>query len=132
MAIIVFFVMVLIVRERAWEIGTLKALGAPTGGIVLGFLTEAVALCAMGGVLAMVVFAALGGPLAQQVFALAMGPFLPAHYKDSLAETLAFSGIGPGTIGLPAALAIVVAVVGSAYGIRQIIRLSPLAAMRHE
>ena len=51
MVIVVFFVMLLVVRERAWEIGTFKALGASNGGIVLSFLTEALALCAVGALL---------------------------------------------------------------------------------
>ncbi len=133
MVIVVFFVMLLVVRERAWEIGTLKAIGASNGGIVLGFLTEAVALCAVGGVLGTLLFTALGGPIARRLFSLGIAPFLPAQYKDVLAESLTISSaLGATTIGLLVAVSIVVATMGSAYSIRQILRLSPLEAIRNE
>ncbi len=132
MVIVVFFVMLLVVRERAWEIGTLKALGAPNTGIVVGFLTEAFALCVLGGALALTVFAVSGGPIARRLFALGLAPFLPAQYKDTLVEALTMSGLGATTLGLLLIVALVVAALGSAYSVRQILRLSPLEAMRHE
>ena len=132
MVVVVFFVMLLVVRDRAWEIGTLKALGAPNAGIVLSFLTEALALCALGGALALAVFGVSGGPIARRLFALGVTPFLPAHYKDSLGEALNLSGVGAATLGVLLIVAVVVAALGSAYSVRQILRLSPLEAMRHE
>ncbi|MGH7356601.1 MAG: ABC transporter permease [Candidatus Rokuibacteriota bacterium] len=133
MVIVVFFVMLLIIRERAWEIGTLKAIGAGNGGIVLSFMTEALALCAVGAVLGTVLFLAWGGPLARRVFAVGMAPFLPAHYKDSFGATLSVSStLGPTAIGFLIAVLVVVAAAGSAYALRQIVRLSPLEALRNE
>jgi ABC-type antimicrobial peptide transport system permease subunit len=132
MVIVVFFVMLLGVRERAWEIGTLKALGAPNRGIVVSVLTEALALCVLGGALALLLFGLSGGPLARRVFTLGMAPFLPAHYKDALVETLTLSGIAPATLGAMLVVCVVVAAAGSAYAVRQIVQLSPLEAMRHE
>ena len=61
-----------------------------------------------------------------------MAPFLPAHYKDTLGEALSLSGLGAATLGVLLVVAIVVAALGSAYSVRQILRLSPLEAMRHE
>src|SRR5438093_4420630 len=81
MLVVVFFVMLLIVRERAWEIGTFKALGASNGGIVLSFLTEAVALCAVGALLSMLLFSVWGGEIAPRAFGVGVAPFLPAAYK---------------------------------------------------
>lgn len=132
MVVIVFFVMLLNVRERAWEIGTLKALGAPNRGIVVSVLTEALALCALGGGLAVLLFGASGAMIARRMFVLAVGPFLPAHYKDTLVETLTLSGVGPVALAVLLAVCVGVATVGSAYAVRQIIRLSPLEAIRHE
>ncbi len=132
MVIVVFFVMLLVVRERAWEIGTLKALGAPSTGIVLSFLTEALALCAAGGILGGLAFGVSGGPIARRLFALGIGPFLPSHYRESLPETLNWSGVGVATFGLLPVVVVLAAVIGSAYSVRQILRLSPLEAMRHE
>jgi ABC-type antimicrobial peptide transport system permease subunit len=133
MVIVVFFVMLLIVRERSWEIGTLKALGAPNGGIVLGFLTEAVALCAVGAVLGTVLFGLVGGPITRRAFSLGIAPFLPPQYKDTLFESLSLSaGFGPATVGVLLGVCLAVAIAGSVWSVRQIVRLSPLEAIRHE
>lgn len=133
LVIVVFFVMLLVVRERAWEIGTFKALGASDGGIVISFLTEAVALCGVGAVVGTVVFGLWGGTIAQRVFDLGVAPFLPAQYKDTLAGALSLSlDLGPATWALLAIVCVVAAFAGSAWGIRQIVRLSPMEAIRHE
>jgi len=133
MVIVVFFVMLLVVRERSWEIGTLKAIGAPNGGIVVGFLTEAIALCAVGAALGTLLFGLVGGPIARRMFSLAVAPFLPAQYKDTLVESLALSAsLGPATLGLLLGVCLAVAIAGSAWSVRQILRLSPLEAIRNE
>jgi len=134
MVVVVFFVMLVTVRERAREIGTLKAIGASDGGLVVQFLAEAIALSIVGGLLGMGLFRALGGTIAGRLFALSIGPFLPAQYKDTLFDSLGgvSSGIGPSTVGLVLVIALVVASVGSAYGVWQLTRLSPVEAMRHE
>lgn len=134
MVIVVFFVMLVTVRERAREIGTLKAIGASDGGIVVQFLAEATALSLVGGLLGMALFRAVGGVLAGRLFALSVGPFLPAQYKDTLFASLGgiSSGVGPSTIGIVLLIAAVVAAVGSGYGVWQVTRLSPVEAMKHE
>ncbi len=133
MVIVVFFVMLLVVRERAWEIGTFKALGASNGGIVLSFLTEAVALCAVGALLSMLLFSVWGGEIAPRAFGVGVAPFLPAAYKDTLVNALTLApDISPDTFGLLAIVCIAAALAGSAWGIWQIVRLSPMEAMRHE
>ena len=133
MVIVVFFVMLLVVRERSWEIGTLKAIGAPNAGIVLGFLTEAVALCAVGALLGTALFGVVGGSITRRVFSLGIAPFLPPHYKDALLESLNLStGLGPATVGVLLGVCVAVAIAGSAWSVRQIVRLSPLEAIRNE
>jgi len=133
MVIVVFFVMLLIVRERSQEIGTLKAIGAPNAGIVLGFLTEAVALCAVGALLGTALFGVIGGPVARRAFSLGIAPFLQPHYKDTLLESLSLSaGVGPATVGVLLGVCAAVAVAGSLWSVRQIVRLSPLEAIRNE
>jgi ABC-type antimicrobial peptide transport system permease subunit len=134
MVVVVFFVMLVTVRERAREIGTLKAIGASDGGIVIQFLAEAIALSAIGGLFGMALFRAFGGALAGRLFGLSMVPFLPAQYKDTLFESLGDigSGVGPSTVGMILLIALVVAAVGSAYGVWQVTRLSPVEAMKHE
>src|SRR5918996_432501 len=90
MVIVVFFVLLMIVRERAREIGTLKAIGASNGGVTAQFLTEAVALSLLGGALGLLLFRAVGALITGRLFALSIGPFLPSHYKP-LFESLAVS-----------------------------------------
>ena len=113
MVVVVFFVMLVTVRERAREIGTLKGIGASDGGIVVQFLAEAMALSIVGGLFGMVLFRAVGGALAGRLFALSVGPFLPAQYKDTLFASLGgiSSGVGPSTIGIVLLIAAVVAAV---------------------
>jgi ABC-type antimicrobial peptide transport system permease subunit len=134
MVVVIFFVMLVTVRERAREIGTLKAIGASDGGIVAQFLAEATALSVIGGLVGVLLFRALGGALGRSLFALSISPFLPASYKDTLFESLggASSGVGPSTVGLVLLIAVVVASVGSGYGAWQVTRLSPVEAMKHE
>ncbi|WP_018991689.1 ABC transporter permease [Aromatoleum toluclasticum] len=132
MVLVVYFVMLLVVRERAREIGTLKAIGASDAGIVASFLTEAVLLCAVGAIAGALLFALWGGALAQLVFGLGVGPFLPAQY-GSLATTLSLAPrFDPSTLAVLVVASVVAALGGSAWGIRQIIRLSPMEAMRNE
>jgi ABC-type antimicrobial peptide transport system permease subunit len=132
MVIVVFFVLLMIVRERAREIGTLKAIGASNGGVTAQFLTEAVALSLLGGALGLLLFRAVGAMITGRLFALSIGPFLPSHYKP-LFESLAVSNqISVSVVVLVLVVAVLAAVVGSAYGVWQAVKLSPLEAMKHE
>lgn len=132
MVLVVFFVMLLVVRERAWEIGTLKAIGASDSGIVASFLTEAVLLCAVGAVAGALLFALWGGALAQLVFGLGVSPFLPAQYT-SLATTLSLAPrFDTTTLAVLIGASVFAALGGSAWSIRQIVRLSPMEAIHHE
>ncbi|HEV8553203.1 MAG TPA: ABC transporter permease [Casimicrobiaceae bacterium] len=132
MVIVVFFVMLLMVRERAWEIGTLKAIGASDSGIVVSFLTEAVLLCAIGALAGALLFAIWGGALAQLIFGLGVSPFLPPQYSN-LASTLSLAPrFGTTTLVVLIGAGVFATLGGSAWGIRQIVRLSPLEAIRHE
>lgn len=132
MVLVVFFVMLLVVRERAWEIGTLKAIGASNAGIVASFLTEAVLLCAVGAVAGAVFFALWGGALAQLVFGLGVSPFLPTQYA-SLATTLSLAPrFDTTTLAALIGASVLSALGGSAWGIWQIVRLSPMEAIHHE
>ena len=132
MVIVIFFVMLLVVRERAWEIGTFKALGASDAGIAMSFLTEAILLCAIGAMAGVVLFLFWGGSLAHLIFGFGIAPFLPAQY-NTLAGSLALTPrFGPTTLGILVAACLFAALAGSAWSIRQIMRLSPIEAIRHE
>jgi ABC-type antimicrobial peptide transport system permease subunit len=132
MVVVVFFAMLMLVRERAREIGTLKAIGASNGRIAGQFLAEAVALSLLGGIVGLIVFRFLGEAAAGRLFAIGIGPFLPTHYRP-LFESLSLDTQLSGFLLLLALLAAVAAaVIGGAYGVWQAMRLSPVEAMKHE
>ncbi|MBQ9613867.1 MAG: ABC transporter permease [Lachnospiraceae bacterium] len=53
-------IMTVSITERTKEIGTRKALGAPNGAIRMQFITEAIIICLLGGVLGMLLGVAAG------------------------------------------------------------------------
>jgi ABC-type lipoprotein release transport system permease subunit len=133
LAVIVYFVMLLVVRQRAWEIGTLKAIGAPNGSIAAAFLAEAFAYGLAGSALGLALFLGFGAPIAKRAFGLAVGPFIPPQYKDTLLEVLSVSaGLDAPQLALVVAVVALVSLAGSAHGLAHLVRLSPLQAMRQE
>lgn len=132
MTIVVFFVMLMQVRERSREIGTLKAIGAGNGGVVLQFLSEAIALTLLGGIVGMIFFAVLGRAITGQLFALGIGPFLPSHYRPLFDSLSVSNELSAAALSVVVGIAIVAAAIGSAYGLWQVSKLSPLEAMKHE
>jgi ABC-type antimicrobial peptide transport system permease subunit len=133
MVTVVFFVTLLNVRDRTREIGTLKALGASDRGVAASFLVEALVLAALGAALGAAIFAALGGLTAGGFFGVAVSPFLPAHYKDALKGVLSTTaGFGASSAGWLMLTTLFAACAGSAWSLRQIVKLSPVEAIRHE
>lgn len=132
MTVVVFFVLLMQVRERAREIGTLKAIGASNGGVTLQFLTEALAFSVLGGLLGLVLFRLLGEAVTARLFVLGIGPFLPSHYKPLFESLSVSSHISVSVVLLVVVVAVIAAVIGSGYGVWQAIRLSPLEAMKDE
>jgi len=132
MLIVVFFTMLLIVRERAREIGTLKALGASNAGVVIQFLSEAVALSVIGGVLGVLLFEGLGSLAGERLFTLSVAPLLPAEYRETLFASLGINaGVSPSGLGLLGLACLATAILGSLYGVWRLLKLSPLEAIRH-
>jgi len=132
MTIVIFFVTLMQVRERSREIGTLKAIGASDGGVTVEVLTEAVALTILGGLVALVFFKILGEMISGPVFAIGITPFLPSHYKPLVQSLSVSNQISASGLGDLVLIAFVASVVGSAYGLWQVVKLSPLEAMKHE
>ncbi len=132
MVVVVFFVQLMQVRERAREIGTLKAIGASNRGVSAQFLAEAIGLTLLGGVFGLALFKLAGEALTGRLFAIGIGPFLPSHYKPLFDSLTVGSDISVPLVGLVIVTAVIAAVLGSAYGVWQATRLSPLEAMKHE
>ncbi len=64
---IVFFIMVLVTRERRREIGTLKALGASDSDVLRQFMVETMTITVIGAAFGLVVAAVAGGLIADTV-----------------------------------------------------------------
>jgi len=109
-AVVTVFVMVLSMRERIREIGTLKAIGASNREVVLQFLSEAFGMSAIGAVGAL----------------LLVLPFAPLLGR-MLGVPIAFDAH---TALLVIAVSILFAALGSLYPVFQGVRLSPIEAMR--
>lgn len=132
MVVVVFFVLLMQVRERSREIGTLKAIGASNAGVTAQFLAEAIGLTLLGGALGLAGFKFVGEALTGRLFAIGIGPFLPSHYKPLFDSLSVGSDISASLVSLVILTAVIAAVLGSAYGVWQAARLSPLEAMKHE
>jgi ABC-type antimicrobial peptide transport system permease subunit len=130
---VVFFLMLLLVRERRREIGTLKALGIPAGAIIASLLTEAVAFTLLGALLAAGLFALTGAGATEGFLAHGLTSVLPQQYQGAFGSSLGVStALDPTTLAALAAAALGVALLGSLYSAYQTTRLSPLEAIRHE
>jgi ABC-type antimicrobial peptide transport system permease subunit len=132
MVIVIFFVTLLQVRERSREIGTLKAIGASDGGVMVEVLSEAMALTILGGLIALIFFKILGETITGPVFAFSITPFLPSHYQPLVHSLSVSNQIPAAGLGVLVSIAFLASMVGSAYGLWQVIKLSPLEAMKHE
>jgi ABC-type antimicrobial peptide transport system permease subunit len=132
MLIVVFFTMLLVVRERTREIGTLKAIGASDAGITVQFLSEAIGLSVLGGVLGAMLFQVVGSAVGERLFRLSIAPLLPAEYRDTLFASLGVgAGVSPASLGLLGLACVAAAMLGSLYGVWRLLKLSPLEAIRH-
>ncbi|NBA95225.1 ABC transporter permease [Pseudomonas sp. R5(2019)] len=132
MVVVVFFVLLMQVQERSCEIGTLKAIGASNAGVTQQFLAEAIGLTLLGGLFGLVLFKFAGEALTGRLFAIGIGPFLPNQYKPLFDSLTVDSDISAALVASVVLTAVIAAVLGSAYGVWQATKLSPLEAMKHE
>lgn len=132
MIVVIFFVLLMQVRERSREIGTLKAIGASNAGVTVQFVTEAIALTLLGGVFGLTLFKFAGDALTGRLFAIGIGPFLPSQYKSLFGSLTVGSDISAQLIVSVVLTAVVAALLGSAYGVWQATKLSPLEAMKND
>lgn len=110
-ALAVMTTMTAVVLERRAEIGLMKAIGADGGQIALIFLSEAGLIGLAGGLLGYLVGLGLAGFIGRQVFAAAVS--LP-----------------PVILPVTLALALGVALLGSAQPVRHAVRLEPVMLLR--
>jgi putative ABC transport system permease protein len=105
-------IMLVSVTERTREIGIRKALGATRNNILFQFLTEAVTLCVLGGVVGV-----------------AAGLCLSIVLRDSFGWSTV---LGPGAVVLAFAFAASVGMVFGVWPARRASSLDPIEALRYE
>jgi putative ABC transport system permease protein len=148
-AVIVLLTMTMIVRERKKEIGVIKAIGGTNVKVIAQFMTEALTLTIIGGVLGLAMGIAVSGSITQGL--------VDAQANSSSAQQAAPGGAGglgrrfaqfggtaqrglqavtssvtPQTIGAGVGLTLLIAVLGSALPAYFIARIRPAEVLRTE
>ena len=106
------------VTERTREIGIRKATGASHGDLLAQFLTESVAISAVGSILG----AALG----------IGGAYAATAIMRAKAGAFIYAGLSIGTLLVAAAISVATGLAFGAYPALRAARLSPIEAIRHE
>ena len=132
-ALIIFLVMVMTVRERKREVGTMKAIGGANSSIVYQFMTEALTLAALGGAAGIIVGALTASSITSSLIAgndKTTGSARSSTALQHLTQVHATATLPEVLIGLAGVLAI--AAVGSAAASYLTSRIQPAEALRSE
>lgn len=151
-AVIVLLMMTMIVRERRREIGVIKAIGGTNGKVIAQFVTEALTLTVIGGVIGILLGIAISGsitkglvenqsntssqqrdPIGAQQGAprgtMMRGGFLGGAQQGLTDIT---STVSPAVIASGIGLTLLIAVIGSALPAWFIARIRPAEVLRTE
>ncbi len=140
---IIFFIMLLVTRERKKEIGTLKAIGASNGGILKQFMAETMIITLAAAVVGIVLATAGGSAISSKFFS-------PGNILSDGQSNLRNLGVYAGSIDTYALLApisfnfsaanlayvfaaaVMLGIIGVLYPAAQIFRMNPSEALKHE
>jgi putative ABC transport system permease protein len=116
-AVVIFLVMVMTVRERKREVGTMKAIGGSSASITGQFMAEALTLAALGGVAGLAAGALAAGSITTSL----VGGHHQLHATATLPEVLT------GLAGI-----LLIAALGSAAAAYLTSRIQPAQALRSD
>jgi putative ABC transport system permease protein len=153
-SLIILLTMVMIVRERRREVGILKAIGASTASVMTQFITEAVTLCLLAGIVGILFGFAASAPVTKALVTnasssttstqntslrVAGGPGATAGGARLFRAGARGIGIGNVTttvgwnlLGYGLGAIVVIAVLGSAIPVWLITKIRPAEVMRAE
>ena len=146
-ALIILLAMVMIVRERRREIGVIKAIGGTNAKVVGQFMSEAITLTIVGGIIGLALGIAVSGPITQSLVSnqstttnTMTGPGGrgfgggPRVFNQQLTTNIkdVTSTLSPQTFAISAGLVLLIAVIGSALPAWVIARVRPAEVLRTE
>jgi putative ABC transport system permease protein len=134
-ALIVFFAMLLVTRERNREVGILKAVGASDGEVARQFAAEALGLSAFGGLAGLFVFVLGGARVATVLLGVASSGLNPATAmggENPTSNLLLSYELTPAALGFALIGVALLTIVGGILPVVRAMRLRPADAMRNE
>ncbi len=154
-AIIILLSMIMIVRERRREIGVMKAIGGTNRSVMAQFMSEALSLTIVGGIIGLILGVAVSGPMTNslvtnnQSSAATTAEQGPGQRGGGMRRGGGFGPMGPGaqaqqtikdisatvtpaTFAIAVGMTLLIAIIGSAIPAWFIANIKPAEVLRSE
>lgn len=120
-------IMLVSVVERTREIGIRKAMGAKNRSIHRQFLTEAVVICLMGGVIGIIIGIANGFILSN------VAAMILTQYEQEMGALITLSvSPSPIAIVISVVFSMLIGIIFGSYPAKRAAQMSPIDALRYE